>query len=171
MFHPASLDQITRFSPVTPPPGTAADCVRATRLVPTWACVLPLHSSLRDIYTSPTAAIGDRSQQHMRTCSSEQKKFMIHKHTNKTCHCYACFKSSAAKRFRKRPLTNKSVRINNNKVFIALYSFVVWKEFHICESGMRTKHVDFNWWCLQVLPSNSYIVASTGSGSRITMVT
>ncbi len=29
------LDQITRFSPVTPPPGTPADCVRATRLVPT----------------------------------------------------------------------------------------------------------------------------------------
>lgn len=28
-FYPTFLDLITRFSPVTPPPGTPADCVRA----------------------------------------------------------------------------------------------------------------------------------------------
>lgn len=32
--HSPSLDQITRFSPETPPPGTPADCLRAARLVP-----------------------------------------------------------------------------------------------------------------------------------------
>lgn len=44
------LDQITRFSPVTLPPGTPADCVRAIRLVPTWTHALAIDSTLSVIH-------------------------------------------------------------------------------------------------------------------------
>lgn len=47
------LDQITHFSTLTPPPGTPADCVRATRLVPT-----PAYCSLG---TAPSQISQNRS--------------------------------------------------------------------------------------------------------------
>lgn len=159
MFHPTFLYQITRFFPVTPPPGTPADCLRATRLVPTWVCALPLHSSTLLVTQKPFSLVivlNDRLQHHILN-HVNQNMFTLCKKTIIICwniHSDSRFTSLsiAVMSFINRPVSNESVYHNAGKSLC--------KIFFCCVKGISQMQVrnegKTHWrWRWLMLPSGA----------------